>query len=280
MRGASRATTLFAALAVARGLVPDASARRAMRRPVRGVGAVEDAVNPRAVGLALELDDGTRKVNSVAENTQFVTGFFRGLGSAEAFAALSTSFFYVYEAMERAMDETESETLRALDFPELRRLPGLERDMEFYYGADWRTKKPLPSPATKEYVARIREVAASDEPELLVGHLYSRYLGDLFGGQMMSGMALKSLGDTVGDAAGGLAFYAFDAIPDTRSFITEWYSTLNSLDLAGAQRERIVEEANVVFRLNIDIFNELEGNPLRSFLAVALQSLKEKFLGR
>ena len=60
--------------------------------------------------------------------------------------------------------------------------------------ADWRSKIK-PSPATRKYVAQIEKVAASDEPELLVGHLYSRYLGDLFGGQMMSGMALKTLGE-------------------------------------------------------------------------------------
>ena len=31
-------------------------------------------INPRSVGLALALDDGTRKSHSVAENTAFVTG--------------------------------------------------------------------------------------------------------------------------------------------------------------------------------------------------------------
>ena len=202
--------------------------------------------------MALELDEGTRKVHSVAENTQFVTGFFRGLGSASSFSQLTTGLYFVYEAMERVMDETDCETLKRLDYPELRRLPGLERDMQFFYGAEWRTDASVvPSRAAQAYVDRILEVAAGDEPELMVGHLYSRYLGDLFGGQMMSGMASKSLGERVGDAQGGLAFYDFADISDTKDFITEWYSTLNELDLTDAQREAIVEEANVVFRLNI-----------------------------
>ena len=37
--------------------------------PLRAA-ATEEAANPRTFGLALELDDGTRKVHSVAENTQ------------------------------------------------------------------------------------------------------------------------------------------------------------------------------------------------------------------
>ena len=236
--------------------------------------AVEE--NPRSVGLANELDEGTRKVHSVAENTQFVTGFFKGLGSASSFAQLTASFYHVYECMERSLDETDCATLEALDFPELRRLPGLERDLAFY-GIDAAAE---PSPATRAYVARIEEVASSDTPELLVGHLYSRYLGDLFGGQMMAGMAEKSLGDGVGDADGGLAFYDFKDIDSTKDFISEWYRKLNDLDLTDAQRAAIVDEANVVFRLNIDIFTELDGNPLKSALAVALASLKERLFGK
>ena len=40
--------------------------------------AVETEVdnNPRLSGLALALDEGTRKSHSIAENTAFVTGFF------------------------------------------------------------------------------------------------------------------------------------------------------------------------------------------------------------
>ena len=46
-------------------------APRGTRRvaPLRAA-ATEEAANPRTFGLALELDDGTRKVHSVAENTQ------------------------------------------------------------------------------------------------------------------------------------------------------------------------------------------------------------------
>ncbi|KAJ8613134.1 hypothetical protein CTAYLR_004768 [Chrysophaeum taylorii] len=226
--------------------------------------------NPRESGLALALDDGTRKVHSVAENTQFVTGFFKGLAKRSSFARLTANLYFVYEAMERALDQSATPNARALDFEELRRVPSLEADMRFYFGDDWR-RRVTPSPAARAYCYRIEEVKDSD---LL--NLYSRYLGDLFGGQMMSGMASKSLGL----ADDGLAFYSFADIPDTRAFIDRWYSGLNELgsEMTSAQHQAIVDEANVVFRLNIDVFNELEGNAFRAALDLALKSLLPKQL--
>ncbi|CAE7657020.1 pbsA1, partial [Symbiodinium pilosum] len=72
-------------------------------RPTTEVGtALSDDVNPRKYGLALMLDEGTRKSHSMAENTQFVTGFFKGLGNRGSFAQLVTSLYFIYAAMEEA----------------------------------------------------------------------------------------------------------------------------------------------------------------------------------
>ena len=62
--------------------------------------------SPRATGLALALDDGTRKSHSVAENTAFVTGFFRGIATKTAFSQLVASLYFVYQAMEDEFDRT------------------------------------------------------------------------------------------------------------------------------------------------------------------------------
>merc|ERR1719353_154288 len=117
-------------------------------------------------------------------------------------------------------------SVQALDYPQLRRLGALEEDMAYYHGPQWR-ERVTPSAATRKYAARVREVAA-DSPHLLVAHMYTRYLGDLFGGQMMGGMARRSL-DL--DASLGTKFYEFDGIPakDIKPFIEEWYSQLNKL---------------------------------------------------
>jgi heme oxygenase len=58
----------------------------------------------------------------MAENTAFVTGFFRGISNQATFVQLVTSLWFVYDAMEGAFDTTQDETVKAMDFPALRRL--------------------------------------------------------------------------------------------------------------------------------------------------------------
>merc|ERR1712125_142976 len=83
-------------------------------------------VSARQSGLALLLDDGTRKSHSVAESTQFVTGFFKGLGDTKSFSELVTSLYFVYDAMETAFDTLQEENVKKKDFPELRRRAAIE----------------------------------------------------------------------------------------------------------------------------------------------------------
>jgi hypothetical protein len=92
--------------------------------------------NPRQTGMALMLDDGTRKSHSMAENTQFVTGFFKGLANRNSYRSLITTLYYVYKAQEEAMDNTHETCVQILDYPELRRLESLKKDMEFFYGTN------------------------------------------------------------------------------------------------------------------------------------------------
>jgi heme oxygenase len=233
-------------------------------------GTVVD-VNPRSEGLALALDDGTRKSHSVAENTAFVTGFFKGLGQKESFSQLVAGLYFVYDAMESEFTQTADEGVRKLDMPELRRVPSLELDMEYFFGKDWRSTV-APSSGAAKYAARVREIAQGEKPYLLIAHQYTRYLGDLFGGQMMGSMATKTLKLEGGQ---GIAFYRFEDIPNPKDFITNWYSELNSLPLTAAQKQEIIDEANYVFTLNIELFGELEGSPVDAVFALVVDSVVE-----
>lgn len=226
----------------------------------RGPPTLAAATTARDSGLALLLDDGTRKSHSVAENTAFVSGFFRGMSSKGSFAQLTASLYFVYEAMENAFAaEDAAEEVKAMDYSSLRRLEALEQDMAYFHGENWRSRV-VPSPATQAYVARINQLQMSSDPEqrgLLVAHQYTRYLGDLFGGQMMAGMATRSLGL---DNGKGVAFYDFPQIGDSRAFIEQWYEAANGLPLSESQKQALVDEANLVFRHNIAVFEELEGS--------------------
>ena len=151
--------------------------------------ASSEEKSARSEGLALALDDGTRKSHSVAENTQFVTGFFKGISTKSSFSQLVGSLYFVYDAMETAFNTTSDPSVKVLDYPELRRLESLEQDMVYYFGTGFKAAV-RPSPATEQYVDRIKEISQTS-PYLLVAHMYTRYLGDLFGGQVRCSEALQ-----------------------------------------------------------------------------------------
>jgi len=207
-----------------------------------------------------------------------VTGFFKGISNRDSFARLVASLYFVYEAMEASFDETTERNVKAMDFSSLRRVESLERDLEFFYGRNWK-QVVKPSPETKAYVARIREVA-ENKPLMLIAHQYTRYLGDLFGGQMMSGMAVRSLGLQGQD---GVSFYHFSDIPSVKDFIENWYGAVNQLPLTDNEKQEIVDEANLVFAHNIRILQELDSKSWGAYAAMlklTYVGIAEKIWGR
>ena len=46
------------------------------------------------------------------------------------------------------------------------------------------------------------------------------------------------------------------------------------LELSDAQKQAIVDEGNLVFALNIEVFEELEGNPVQALWTLATASLR------
>jgi heme oxygenase len=98
---------------------------------------------------------------------------------------------------------------------------------------------------------------AQEAPELLVGHHYTRYIGDLSGGQILKKIAQKAMNLGEHD---GLRFYEFDSIPDEKAFKVNYRAVLDGLPIDQATADRIVEEANGAFHYNMKMFQELEGN--------------------
>jgi heme oxygenase len=206
--------------------------------------------------LATQLRVGTQKAHTLAENVGFVRCFLKGVVEKKSYRKLLANFYFVYSAMEEEMARLHNHPIVSkIDFPQLHRRQSLEQDLAYYYGANWREQIQL-SPAGEAYVQRIREIS-EHEPELLVAHSYTRYLGDLSGGQIFKGIARTAMNLT---DEKGVAFYEFAEIPDAKEFKAKYRQTLNELAVDQACCDRIVDEANAAFKMNQKMFQELEGN--------------------
>lgn len=158
--------------------------------------------------------------------------------------------------------------ISAVYFLELNRQSSLEKDMVFYYGDNWK-EQITPSPAAQIYINRIREISAS-EPALLLGHTYTRYMGDLSGGQMLQKVAQSALKLSGYE---GTSFYNFEQIPDKKAFKDKYRQALNALPVDDITAEQIVAEANNAFGFNLQMAQELEGSLIKALGQVLFNSL-------
>jgi len=220
------------------------------------------------MSFSVDLKEGTKESHSAAENTKFVASFLRGVVDYEEYRKLLTNFYYVYDTMEQRIRETEDPMVQAVRSESLERKEGIERDLEYYYGADWKEKQ-IPSDACNKYCHRINEIA-EESPYLLVAHHYTRYIGDLSGGKILKEITARVLKPPAGK---GLDFYEFPSIPDAKLFKQNYRACLDNLGATVPQENALIAEANYAFELNMNMFDEIRGNATKSFLKLALSYL-------
>ena len=204
--------------------------------------------------LAVKLRTRTQKAHTEAENVGFMKCFLNGVVDRECFAKFLANLYFVYSELELSVEKHRNHPIVGkIYFPELNRKANLETDLEFYYGKNWQ-QKITPSTTTKSYINRIRQISAS-APELLIGHTYTRYMGDLSGGQMLQKVAQSTLKL---EGYQGTSFYHFEQIPDKKAFKNKYRETLDALPIDDITADKIVAEANHAFSLNMQIIKELE----------------------
>lgn len=197
-------------------------------------------------GLAARLREGTAAAHKDAERTAFIKQFFKGQLKQDEYARFLAGLYPVYDAMEYALTRLRDHAaVGAFYMPEMFRRDALANDLRFFVGADWHPARTA-TPSSRAFADRVAEVANHD-PVLLVAHVYTRFLGDLSGGQMMGRTAQKSLGL---DSDEGLSFYRFDGIADVDAFKTAFRAKLDAMPISAAEQERVIEEARLSFVLN------------------------------
>ncbi|MDI9891244.1 biliverdin-producing heme oxygenase [Microbacterium sp. IEGM 1404] len=190
--------------------------------------------------------------HSSSEGADFMTDLMNGSGTREDYVALVAQHWFIYEALEAATERMRVDPVASVFLSDkLTRLPALEADLEFLIGADWR-ERISPLPTTQAYVARIRRVAAT-WPGGFVAHHYTRYLGDLSGGQFIGRLMQRRFGfDT-----NGVGFYLFGDIADPEAFKNVYREQLDAAPWDADEKERVIDEVLVAYRFNTELFVDL-----------------------
>ncbi|RZU64574.1 heme oxygenase [Microterricola gilva] len=201
-----------------------------------------------SLSLGARLRTETHDQHRSTESRPFIVSLMKGELSLEDYTRYLAQMAWVYEALE---SRTPSETDFAIYDARLDRLAEIENDLVALGAADWRTSHPALA-STERYAARLRELVATDDPRF-VAHHYTRYLGDLSGGQAISRLVARHYAATDEQ----LAFYRFDGIENHVQFKRAYREQLDALPLSDEQSAAVVAEALAAFEFNGALFDEL-----------------------
>ena len=181
-----------------------------------------------------------------------MTALLAGRVDEAGYAAYLLRLRTVYASIEmvgsaHAADPCVAEVLD----PSLERLNALDADLAF-----WSPDLPtaVDSPATDSYAVRVH--ASAVWGGLFIAHHYTRYLGDLSGGQAIGRILSREF--DLPDNGAGVAFYAFPQIPKPKPYKDAYRARLDGLRLGTAAKGRIVDEVKRAFRLNQALLAELD----------------------
>ena len=199
------------------------------------------------------LRERTRGGHSASEGANFMDDLMKGNGSREDYIALVAQHYFIYEALEGAAQRfADDSDAAAFISPHLTRLPALRADLQFLIGDDWlSTIAPLPT--TQRYTARINQIAAEGWAGGFIAHHYTRYLGDLSGGQIIRTLMQRQFGFETN----GVGFYLFDAIAKPKEFKETYRDQLDAVAWSDDERERVIDEVMLAYTFNTDLFSDL-----------------------
>jgi heme oxygenase len=190
----------------------------------------------------------THALHARAERSGVINDLLCGRASRHSYALLLRNLLPAYQRLEAGLEaHRNSPAVRAAARSELYRARALVSDLEALVGERWASALPLLT-AGEQYAQRIA-VAAQCDGTGLIAHAYTRYFGDLSGGQVLK----KLLGRTLGLRPQELSFFEFPEIDDAEEFRQRYRSALDDSAALIDDVEVVAAEAVAAFELNIAV---------------------------
>ncbi|KAG8925480.1 hypothetical protein FRC01_010104 [Tulasnella sp. 417] len=228
----------------------------------------------------------TAAAHQSAEESAGAKGLLGGRLPKEEYTKFLFILWHLYHILEAALDAHASHPAIAPIYNPtiLRRTDSLSADIASFLDANssdpavWQQHPqyesflPFPAPV-QAYLSRISSIASSpSEIHRLVAHAYVRYLGDLSGGQVIKRIVAKAYNLEDGE---GRSFFEFARLGGPAGGdhaasgdiikLKQWFR--DGMDAGvrdDAEKQAVVEEANLVFKYNENLFQLLnvpEGEP-------------------
>ncbi|MDT0379553.1 biliverdin-producing heme oxygenase [Streptomyces sp. DSM 42041] len=200
----------------------------------------------------------SQEQHTEAENSGFMADLLGGRLGVAAYRLYTEQLWFVYGALEaEAPGLADDPVAGPFVDPALFRRDALVRDLDHLHGGTGWRERVRPLPATAAYAERVTEVGRT-WPGGYVAHHYTRYLGDLSGGQVIRGRAERNWG--LARKGDGVRFYVFEALGNPAEFKRGYRERLDAIPADDLEKQRIVDECRRAFTLNTAVFADLHAH--------------------
>lgn len=204
--------------------------------------------------IAETLKTASRPQHQSAENSTFIMQLMRGQLDLEAYSKYLTNLAWLYQALETKVIEGQAfASSEPLWDARLNRLESITQDLAALGVSDWQSTT-RPSSAMASYIEHINSLEGKSDFRL-VAHHYTRYLGDLSGGQAIAALVARHYGATDEQ----LSFYRFSDIDDLVRYKEGYRENLDNLEISPEEIEILVTEVQLAFEFNQKVFEDLAG---------------------
>lgn len=204
--------------------------------------------NSNSPAFTFRLREATSAAHDHAESEKFIQLLMNGSLNVRALVMLLESLLPVYTELEQQMKvHTTDPTVGLFDHRALDRAQRLCADLDSFGSRRSHGR----SPAATGYVEVIS--ASAEAPQRLLAHHYTRYLGDLAGGQAISRLVQRHYGV----CADHLTYYDFSDLGDTPHYRRTYRALLDLVPWTPTEQAEFIAECEVAYEMNRLLFAEL-----------------------
>lgn len=208
--------------------------------------------------FSARLKSSTATIHDEVEHTNFMVDLMEGRLNADAYALLLKQYEVIYDALEQKSREFAADPI-FVPFHNA----GLCRYNRIL--ADLRELGGGALPVTRSAEAYAAHLSGLTQPEQVIAHHYTRYLGDLSGGQAIGAL----MGRHYGLPASALTIWDFAEIGKTKPYKDDYRLRLNEIAGTGGDEQIVIDETMTAFKLNGELLAELTATTERPTATVA-----------
>ena len=189
--------------------------------------------------FSARLKASTATIHDEVEHTTFIVDLMEGRLDSQAYALLLKQYDVIYAVLESMSREFADDPVFAPFFDAaLFRAERIAADLTALDG----TELPV-MPSATVYATHL---AGLERAEQVIAHHYTRYLGDLSGGQAIGTL----MGRHYSLPATSLTMWDFTALGKTKPYKDAYRRLLDQVATTGGDEQIVVDETREAFRLN------------------------------